>query len=223
MCKVALNPDGVMMCRLAMVANDLMSLQFLFDTMDVTGLDRDTVGGHKIFLIRQQIATVTTGMDIMNHGDYLDRIKVRVKKQPRFVRALFEKISPCFVRVAGCNRQFSQDYLNNIQAVRHKVAYHNDPGIAANSLNALVAGQTRKVKTITLADKPINNRFGFADALFDRAVTEQIWKVAFDGSPQVQSNADAAVLRPWNFCNDFRLFVCELTLSFFETECRATD
>jgi hypothetical protein len=76
------------------------------------------------------------------------------------------------------------------------------------------------MKTITLADEPINNRFGVADALFDRAVTEQIWKVTFDSD--VQENADAAVSWRTEFCSKFRLFVCELALSFFETECRAT-
>ncbi len=167
-------PDGVLMLRLTRAANDLATANagWRHANREFLRLEKHMQDGVRRYYVRLQCGHLVEAVDMIPE----------VCASP-LLRGLVEGCCPdaqaSFGRLVDCTkgRPKRKDFERYVISLRHKVAFHYDPGVTELALKRRAASDDMRYSHVTLGSSIDLWRFNVADDVELSVVARVLWKI----------------------------------------------
>jgi hypothetical protein len=195
--------SGSIVVRLMMAANALaLANQCLKrEDEDRRPIRSHVIRGAKMYFINLQCGHLHEGLKIIEEIRNKKDLRAELDSCSEFAKTAFNELVECLNGGSKCDA-----FLQYIELVRHKVAFHYDPKLTSKALERLVSRTT--TSTITSGSDISLWRFVVADDVNDVLVCRYIWRIPDDRNVQEEANLIAAQGGEWakaflDFAGDF--------------------
>lgn len=215
--KLAESTDGVLIIRLAMVANDIAAANAFSLMASKCGMNPDVVNGLRMYAIRLQLGHLREGMKLFEEtlqcrglNPYLIRVSNRIAPAIDLLKQALEGGSdhPAFRK--------------RVHGVRDKVGFHYDKAEARKALHYLASQSRQHTRLIVIGDDQNTSRFSVADAVVDREVFHVIWGVdpsAEDSVDHTRAAIDEVALWCQERAKALHTFACNICMDYLLDRC----